>query len=59
MWKEWVNALLGLFIVVFGFYAAVSFWIVIAGLIVLILALWATLERASYKGQAANISAFR
>lgn len=46
MWKEWINALLGLFVVVLGFSQSISPWIVIAGLVVLILSVWELLDRA-------------
>lgn len=47
MWKEWINVLLALFVVVFGISTVVSFWIVTAGLVMLVLSFWAALEQST------------
>lgn len=45
MWKQWVNVVLGILVIVFAYMGAGSTWMVIAGLLVAILALWTALEK--------------
>lgn len=45
MWKQWVNVLLGLLVIIFAYMGAGTTWMAIAGLLVAVLALWAALEK--------------
>ncbi len=45
MWKQWVNLLLGLVVVVFAYTGAHVIRFVIAGLLIVILSLWSALEK--------------
>ncbi len=45
MWKQWINALLGLLVVIFAYTGAHVLRFVIVGVLVIILALWAALEK--------------
>ena len=47
MWKQWINLILGL-VVVLGAYMGMSMtWFVVLGIIIALLALWAALEKKS------------
>ncbi len=45
MWKQWVNVLLGILIILFAYMGTGVTWMIIAGLLVAVLALWAALEK--------------
>ncbi|HUC01692.1 MAG TPA: hypothetical protein VMA75_02195 [Candidatus Paceibacterota bacterium] len=45
MWKQWVNVLLGLLVIVLAYSSGGTMWSAIAGLVVAILALWSALEK--------------
>lgn len=45
MWKQWVNLILGIIIILFAYMGAGTAWMMIAGLLVAILALWTALEK--------------
>lgn len=45
MWKQWVNFILGLLVIVFAYSTGSTTWTAIAGLVIAILALWAALEK--------------
>lgn len=45
MWKQWANALLGIVVIVFAFTGAHVIRFVIAGALILILAVWSALEK--------------
>ncbi len=45
MWKQWINALLGLLVVIFAYTGASVTTFVIIGIIIIILALWSALEK--------------
>lgn len=45
MWKQWVNLVLGLLVVVVAYTGATPAWLAVLGIIIAILALWAALEK--------------
>ncbi|MGD1003209.1 MAG: hypothetical protein ABR884_01370 [Minisyncoccia bacterium] len=45
MWKQWVNLVLGLLVVVLAYSGAGTVWYVLVGIVIALLALWAVLEK--------------
>jgi hypothetical protein len=45
MWKQWVNLVLGLLVVVLAYSSVSAVWYVVVGIVIAILALWAALEK--------------
>ncbi len=45
MWKQWVNLILGLVVVVLAYAGGSMVWYVVLGIIIALLALWAALEK--------------
>lgn len=55
MWKQWVNLILGIIIILFAYMGAGATWMVIAGLLVAVIALWAALEKKGGPAAAAKM----
>jgi hypothetical protein len=45
MWKQWVNVVLGLLVVVAAYMGWSITWLAIFGIVIAIVALWAALEK--------------
>ncbi len=45
MWKQWVNLILGLLVIAVAYYGASVTWLVVLGILIAIVALWAALEK--------------
>lgn len=45
MWKQWVNLILGLLVVLLAYSGGSATWYVIVGIVIALLALWSALEK--------------
>jgi hypothetical protein len=51
MWKQWMNLILGLAVVVMAYYGAAMGWMLGAGALIALVALWAALEESPSRGR--------
>ncbi len=47
MWKQWINFIFGLLVILFASMGGSTTWLMILGILIAILALWAALEKKS------------
>jgi len=45
MWKQWVNLILGILVIIVAAYAPSVTWLVVLGIVIALLALWSALEK--------------
>lgn len=45
MWKQWVNVILGLVVVIAAYMGAGELWLALLGIVIAIIALWAAMEK--------------